>query len=196
MNAEMQNKLDWQAFLYVAGEMSADEAATFEALLAVDQTTREAVARSIELSASVYSAFESQRAATENVTPKPFAYPHASRRHSKTYWLSMFACVTTAACILAAIVLRNGIFNAEMNRGASLTLDRSSATIDELALNWTTVRNDAQVGDRGFDLGGDEPNDRNAASESWEPAADEVPKWLEEAFPSKSESTGEHEVVR
>ena len=41
--------LDWQAFRYISGEMSADELAAFERLLGVDQSAREAVARSVEL---------------------------------------------------------------------------------------------------------------------------------------------------
>lgn len=41
--------LDWQAFRYISGEMSADEVAAFEQLLGVDQAAREAVARSVVL---------------------------------------------------------------------------------------------------------------------------------------------------
>lgn len=49
MDPAQQNDLDWLAFRYVAGEMSADEAAAFEMKLADDQDAREAVSRAVEL---------------------------------------------------------------------------------------------------------------------------------------------------
>lgn len=48
--------LDWQAFLYVSGEMSADESQAFEMRLADDQAAREAVAAAVEIATAVSNA--------------------------------------------------------------------------------------------------------------------------------------------
>ncbi len=49
MFVEPESDLHWRAFLYVAGECSADEASAFEQILQTDQTAREAVALAVEL---------------------------------------------------------------------------------------------------------------------------------------------------
>ena len=46
-------EIDWQAFLYLSGEMSPAEAKTFEDQLAHDQEAREAVAAAVELVGSL-----------------------------------------------------------------------------------------------------------------------------------------------
>ena len=51
-----ERELFWQAFCYVAGELSADAAEQFEARLEVDQRAREAVAQAVELAAAARSA--------------------------------------------------------------------------------------------------------------------------------------------
>ena len=51
-----KNELDWSAFCYAAGELSAEEAAAFETRLADDQAAREALARAVELTEVVASA--------------------------------------------------------------------------------------------------------------------------------------------
>lgn len=50
MNESPQDERDWQALQYVLGELSADEEARFEKELEADQSLREVVARSVELS--------------------------------------------------------------------------------------------------------------------------------------------------
>ncbi len=57
----IDNELDWTAFCYLAGELTAAEAAAFEALLAEEQPAREALARAVELT-QVVAAAESQGA--------------------------------------------------------------------------------------------------------------------------------------
>lgn len=47
MSADQRDELDWLAFRYVAGEMTADEAGDFELRLADDQAAREAVSRAV-----------------------------------------------------------------------------------------------------------------------------------------------------
>src|SRR4051794_32674415 len=46
----------WLAFRYVAGEMTGDEAASFEERLGRDQSAREAVAEAVELAGAVFLA--------------------------------------------------------------------------------------------------------------------------------------------
>ncbi len=48
--------LDWQAYRYIANEMSSQEHSDFELLLAEDQTAREAVASVVELTQTIYAA--------------------------------------------------------------------------------------------------------------------------------------------
>lgn len=53
---DMENSMqdsDWQAFLYVSGEMTAAQSEAFEARLSLDQSAREAVARAVALTACV-----------------------------------------------------------------------------------------------------------------------------------------------
>lgn len=53
-----REELDWLAFRYVANELSEGEAAEFERRLADDQSAREAVARSVQLTHAVVSLAE------------------------------------------------------------------------------------------------------------------------------------------
>jgi hypothetical protein len=53
-----QADLDWLAYQYVAGEMSAADQDAFEGRLATDQAARESVAAAVELVAACQAAFE------------------------------------------------------------------------------------------------------------------------------------------
>jgi hypothetical protein len=74
------DELDWLAFRYVAGEMSGEEAATFEFRLADDQYAREAVSRAVGLTQRLADAKSPGRdnwptggiAAAVNQTKMPF----------------------------------------------------------------------------------------------------------------------------
>ena len=68
MSAEHQGELDWLAFRYVAGEMTAREASDLELRLADDQEAREAVCRAVGLA---------QRLA--DAGPPDRDYPHVVR---------------------------------------------------------------------------------------------------------------------
>jgi hypothetical protein len=59
-NPEVHAELDWQAFRYVAGELDAAELATFEQLLAEDQSARDAVLRAVELTQTIFLAEQPQ----------------------------------------------------------------------------------------------------------------------------------------
>ncbi len=56
MSADQRDELDWLAFRYVAGEMTADEAGGFELRLADDQAAREAVCRAVGFAQSLVDA--------------------------------------------------------------------------------------------------------------------------------------------
>lgn len=73
MNAdECANQLDWLAFCYAAGELDAAQAEQFEARLADDQSAREALARTVELTQTVVAA-ESQAESFVLLPQRPVA---------------------------------------------------------------------------------------------------------------------------
>jgi anti-sigma-K factor RskA len=97
--------LDWLAFQYVAGELSAIECEAFELRLADDQAAREAVARAVDLSGALASA--------RSVITQPVSqFPGVSLR-----WRRLAA----AACVAALVIL-----------GVSLRLLQKPATDDEV----------------------------------------------------------------
>ena len=91
---ECRNELDWAAFCYLSGEMSAAESEQFEARLADEQEAREALARAVELTQVV--------AAAESQFEELVVAPHASR----TSWgtrISWMAVGGLAAALLAMV---------------------------------------------------------------------------------------------
>jgi hypothetical protein len=97
MEPKHEANLHWQAFRYVAGEMSGDEAHGFEEQLAVEQTAREAVAEAAQL-AQVVALADSQ----ELVSLRAPAADGSSRMWQAAIWMGFGA----AACL--AIVLSAG----------------------------------------------------------------------------------------
>jgi hypothetical protein len=85
--------LDWLAFRYIADELSPDEAASFETLLAGDQAACDAVVRAVELSQTIVAA------QVQSARPQPIS----AQRHW-TAPLMLIAC-GTAACLLIALSL-------------------------------------------------------------------------------------------
>lgn len=63
-----RNDLAWLANCYVAGELSADEAAAFEARLETDVAACDAVARTMELNLAIAAAFDAPPA---TLSPQP-----------------------------------------------------------------------------------------------------------------------------
>jgi ferric-dicitrate binding protein FerR (iron transport regulator) len=63
-----QNELAWLANRYVAGELSADETAAFEARLETDVAACSEVARAMELNLAIVAAFDSQ---PKTLSPQP-----------------------------------------------------------------------------------------------------------------------------
>ena len=57
-----RDELEWDAFRYVANELSADESTAFEQRLADDQEAREAVAHCVEMTHAVVALAEAETA--------------------------------------------------------------------------------------------------------------------------------------
>ena len=85
-------ELEWTAFRYIAGELSAAEASEFEEQLSADQAACEAVARAVQLTEAV-----SGLAPSQLPMPTPRKPAAAPRRNS---WA---AIGVTAACVCLAI---------------------------------------------------------------------------------------------
>lgn len=100
-NSEMtgRNDLAWLASCYVAGELSVDETAAFEARLETDVAACEAVARAMELNLAIAAAFESQPATVINPSPAVVA---PSRRTAST--ITALAAMAVAAAGVALMV--------------------------------------------------------------------------------------------
>ncbi len=120
MNTD-KNELDWSSFCYAAGELSADEAAAFEARLADDQAAREALARAVELAEAVASA--------ESLAPVVAARSQSNVWTKRLTWMA----IGSAASLLVAL-LWSGAW--------SWPADESVASTEQsrLAAAWSQTR--------------------------------------------------------
>src|SRR5262245_2597330 len=114
---------DWQAFLYVSGEMSPAETIDFEAQLAGDQSAREAVAEAVQLLATMAAGV------------KPAADPIATPQ-SISPWRNFAALVTVAALVLVCLSLihlrKSGRDNSPARELVSLWAESQSLTDDSV----------------------------------------------------------------
>ncbi|MGL5097784.1 MAG: hypothetical protein ACRDD1_19520, partial [Planctomycetia bacterium] len=111
--------LDWSAFRYAAGEMTAGEEAAFEDRLTADQSAREAVATAVEWTLAVSAGA---------VRPKKTRRP--SRFVGAFGW-------SAAACLLAAAIFVVGRpLPIDQPNAASPTVERGF----EVALAWSELR--------------------------------------------------------
>ncbi len=127
MNNE-NHELDWSAFCYAAGEMTADEAAAFEARLADDQAAREALARAVELTEVVASA--------ESLAPAVVVRSQASVWTKRLTWMA----IGSAASLLVALV-----WSGAWSWLASETV--ASAEQARLAAAWSQTRQELAESD-------------------------------------------------
>jgi hypothetical protein len=118
---DLSAALYWQAFRYVADEMTSDELDAFEAQLDGDQQAREMVSEVVELSQALHAA-PAVSLATTNV-PANWV--------SRTGWMSLGA----AAC-LALIAAWNS---------STHTLRPSGAASDPVAMAWTEYRHESSA---------------------------------------------------
>jgi len=149
------HELDWLAFRYIANEMTAIEADSFESRLADDQAAREAVARAVELAQAVACVptsiilFQATHRALANTSR-----PYFGRRPLR--WIAA----------AAAVVL--GVVGVQVFKGSSEN--------SKLAKVWAKIR----IGSEVLDLS---EHDLIAESEESLETSDEltVPGWMIEA---------------
>jgi hypothetical protein len=121
-----ENQLAWSAFCYAAGEMSADEATAFEALLAQDQPAREALARAVELTQAVVSA--------ESLVPVVAAKRASSVWSRRLTWMA----VGSAASLLVAVLWSSSGLRTYLQGPTAPS--GPSADARELAQAWSQTR--------------------------------------------------------
>lgn len=131
MNAP-NSELEWQAFLYVAAEMSPDECDAFERRLLDDQPAREAVARMVELTQTLSAADNSM----SRLIAQPAQHPVAPWWHPVA-WMSVGAL----ACVLFVVLVSPRMLRpiAGPVGNSSPRFSRNIAT-PELASAWLHVR--------------------------------------------------------
>ena len=144
-------ELAWQAFRYLANEMTSNEHHAFEELLDRDQPAREALARMVELSAAVQASpaitFE------RRVPPSLLA----------AGWMSLGA----AAC-LAIMFSWQSLTQADF-RGVETT---SSSHDSQVALAWSPAEQDPNDNDEGIPTSSpDSESSSDFATPSWLMAA-------------------------
>lgn len=93
-----QNELAWLANRYVAGELSVDETAAFEARLETDVAACSEVARAMELNLAIAAAFDAQPA-----TLNPQSETAASSRRTTTVITALAATAVAAAGVALMI---------------------------------------------------------------------------------------------
>lgn len=145
MKPETDNGLTWEAFRYVAGEMSRDECAGFERLLAENQSAREAVAEAVEVTQAVKLSL-----ASEPVVP---SQSHPSSR-AGSWWLGV--AMGSAACLLVMLGWQQvGTPEREVSNGEPTTETPDAVNRDAgaLAERWSEVvqRDDNPWGDESSD---------------------------------------------
>jgi hypothetical protein len=119
MSLEPESNLQWKAFLYIAGELSQDEASDFERLLLEDQSAREAVAAAVEL-VQVVGVVGPGIPSTPNLTRR------SQRRRVMTWAISGLA----AAALILAVLIPSSRSPRQPNSEAS-----------SVALTWSGLRN-------------------------------------------------------
>lgn len=112
MPLEPESDLHWTAFLYMSGDLDADEASAFEARLADDPTAREALVDAVDLAEALAVVGPEFRARRRPIVRLVVA-------------ASVFAA---AACVALSIGLRHG----------STPSDRPDAS--DVALAWSSLR--------------------------------------------------------
>lgn len=151
---------DWLALRYVGDEMSADERAEFEALLADDQAARESVAAAVEIFAAIPLALNASvpQSASSVGTPSnvpvefavaaEFVRPQTARRR---VWLqrAVWSSIGAAACLVAVLGVY-GLRN-EVSSPAGAVGDNAlgnhvvSEGASDLGLEWTNLSDQADA---------------------------------------------------
>lgn len=178
MSQHPERDLDWQAFLYLSGEMSAAEIAAFERLLESDQAAREAVASAVHLVGAVAEAPIAEK------LPAAFVPRSSSRTRA------FVALAASAAMVFVALsLIEPGSQRAREENLAATTRpvhlpDLNAVPISELGALW----NQADRSEQGWP--DDEDGDDESPSFTMDEEAGEltVPGWLLAAVASEPDS--------
>lgn len=140
MHHQTYDELDWLAFCYVAGELSAKDAETFEARLADDQPAREAVAHAVGI------AYTLAAAAREVREQEATADLRGTRRHaSSIFGRWVWATVAAAACLAGLWAYRSWWLPVRLSGVSQEVAHKevptsSAGTPQQLAVLWNHVR--------------------------------------------------------
>jgi hypothetical protein len=177
--------LDWLAFCYAAGELDAEQAAKFEALLLDSQDARERLATIVAL--------------TENVArvPVPAAAQRAGLRRNRQVFARIAWLAAAAAALVAAIWLGRGI-EGMSDPGERETEPREVALADVWATSLIAPAD--SMGDDGL---GSDLQPIPLQSEAGGEDAVDVPEWMIAALGDENsdneayseEETGEFEEM-
>jgi anti-sigma-K factor RskA len=132
-------ELDWLAFAYVAGELTADEAADFELRLADDQRAREAVAAAIEIEEAVLLTEHAMRDSAQ--TEERHLLRQTRSLPKNVAWLQQAGWVVVG--VAAALVLMAMVESVRVERNGDATVvgkASNSTQASALAVQWTELR--------------------------------------------------------
>ena len=183
MNHDQPDNLDWQAFRYVAGEMEAAEAASFERRLDGDLAACEAVARAVELTHAVALAEEeatAQSAAIGSARP-------VDRRRRPWARHAALAIATAAACLAVMLLRPRDEFRrsipSEGGVAAPAAADAGVDPVEQLAVAWSeTGEQLAALDVDAWPAEADEPGEVAEVLSDADAAADDeselAPSWM------------------
>jgi hypothetical protein len=176
----------WQAFRFLADEMSDDERASFEARLANDEVTAESLIECCGLTESVFQAFESDIPAATTVETIRSSPISADAPKRTSVWLSQVACVVAMVCVGVAL------WSGDSERASRMAQAEVNA---ELALHWESA---AVVVPLDTALVSEfESNDPRPTTEVINEAkAEHVPEWLLVALQSQQDTNPTPEEVK
>jgi hypothetical protein len=101
--------LEWLAFQYIAGELSVEEAESFERRLEADQSAREVLARTVQISQAI-AALPPQTVAVDK---------HPVRRRSLASWVVPIAAAASLAFALGLSLAHRGADVAQLPGGGA-----------------------------------------------------------------------------
>lgn len=175
-----RDRLEWTAFLYAAGELSADDADAFEAELAESQPAREAVARAIEIRLAVQSAERTPLSIAESAGAGQPSVRTRSAGFRLVERLGWMGSGVAAAWLAVVCFSGNAGSNAPRTEGNPATdppriaeATRPALPLHELPQGWAVevamladgAADDSVAGD--WEPSGDEPIEAGSAVPGW-----------------------------
>jgi len=158
-NSMNQGDLAWTAFRYIANELSADEATTFEERLAVDQEAREELSRAVELTQALAS---QPQVESQLLVSRP--------------WRQRLSWMTVGAAACLAVMLSGEFVRSALVRSGTSTGGSRVASFSF----WSQM--DETDSDAAIDANDNDSDDSHVASGDVS-----VPNWLLAAVKGKPE---------